>query len=305
MPTDRAGRVGVVLAILGAISYGVTVVVGRDLAAAGFGPVTSLGFRFAVGAALLAAVVRARRVPLFVSQRVVVIGLGLGVLYAVESTMFFSALERGTAAAVSLVFYVYPAVVTVIELLRGRERPHRATFAALGLSLCGTAIVVVGGGRVSITSAGVVFALGAAATFAAYLLAGRELGRSIDPMVMACWVSIGAALANLGRGAASGSLVSPSDRMAEFALYGVSTALAFTLMFAAMSRIGASRVAVVMTLEAVASVVLAAVFLGESVNVSQAVGGAAVLAAAVVIARAHPAPVLLAAAGAPADPDER
>jgi drug/metabolite transporter (DMT)-like permease len=61
-------------------------------------------------------------------------------------------------------------------------------------------------------------------------------------------------------------------------------------MFAAMNRIGASRVAVVMTLEAVSSVVMAAVFLGESVNALQALGGVAVLGAAIVIARSQPSP---------------
>jgi drug/metabolite transporter (DMT)-like permease len=215
---------------------------------------------------------------------VVLIGLALGVAYAVEATLFFSALERGTAAAATLVFYVYPAMVTVAELVRGQERPHRATFVALGLSTCGTAIVVVGGGRVSVTPAGVVFALAAAATFSTYLLVGRDYGETVDPMVVACWVSIGAALSNLVRGAVTRQLVDPSNRLDEIALYGLASAIAFTLTFAAMKRIGAARVAVVMTMEAVSAVVMAALFLGESVTVTQAFGGAAVLAAAVVIA---------------------
>ena len=298
MPTDRAGRIGVLLAAIGAMSYGVTVVVGEDLADAHLGPTTSLGVRFAVGGLLLAIVLQIRRVRLFPSRQTVLIGLALGVLYAVESTFFFSSLERGTAAATSLVFYVYPAMVTVFELARGREQLHRTTLVALALSSVGAAIVVVGGGEVSITGTGVVFALGAAATFAAYVLIGREYSERVDPMAMACWVSIGASLSNLARGAVSQELVNPSGRSLEIVLYGASTAVAFTLMFAAMSRIGASRVAVVMTLEAVASVVMAALFLGESVDGVQALGGLGVLAAAVVIARAQP--TATAAAGAPA-----
>ena len=280
------------------MSYGVTVVVGEDLADAGLGPTTSLGVRFAVGGILLAIVLRVRRAPLFPSRRTVLIGLALGAAYATEATLFFSALERGTAAAAALVFYVYPAMVTVIELLRGREHPQRTTFVALGLSTVGAAVVVVGGGDVSITAAGVLFALGAAATFSAYLLVGREVSEGVDPMTVACWVSIGASLSNLSRGALSQELVNPSGRLLEIVLYGAATAIAFTLMFAAMHRIGAARVAVVMTLEAVASVVMAAVFLGESVNALQALGGVAVLGAAVVIARSQPSTI--ATAGAPA-----
>ena len=43
-----------------------------------------------------------------------------------------------------------------------------------------------------------------------------------------------------------------------------------------------------MTLEAASSVVMAAIFLGESVKPLQALGGVAVLAAAAVIARGQP-----------------
>lgn len=300
MRTDRAGRIGVLLAAIGAVGYGVTVVVGEDLADAHLGPTTSLGVRFAVGGVLLAIVLRIRRTPLFPNRRVVLIGLGLGVAYAAESTFFFSALERGTAAATALVFYVYPAIVTIVELVRGRERPQRTTFVALGLSTAGAAVVVVAGGEVSITGAGVGFAVAAAVTFSAYLLIGREFSEGVDPMTMACWVSIGASISNLGRGAVMQQLVNPSDRALEIVLYGAASSVAFTLMFAAMSRIGAARVAVVMTLELVASVVMAAVFLGESVNVLEGVGGVGVLAAAIVIARTQSDDIATAIEAAPA-----
>ncbi len=104
LATDRAGRIGVLLAAIGSVSYGITVVVGEDLADAGLGPTTALGVRFGVGGLFLALLLRLRRVRVFPSRRIVLVGLGLGVLYATEATFFFSALERGTAAAVALVF---------------------------------------------------------------------------------------------------------------------------------------------------------------------------------------------------------
>lgn len=302
MPTEahRGERLGVLLAAIGALSYGVTVVVGEDLADAGMGPATALGVRFLISGLLLVVVLRVRRIDVVPSTRQVAVAFGLGLVYAVESTLFFSALERGTAAAVALIFYAYPAMVTIFEILRGSERAHRTTLAALAMSMMGTAIVVVGGGEVSLTPLGVALALGSAATFSAYLLLGRDHTRGTDPMVIACWVGIGAGVANLAKGAVAQQLTNPSSRALEIVLYGASTAIAFTLTFAAMSRIGASRVAVVMTLEAAASVVLAAVFLGESVKVVQALGGVVVLAAAAVIARGQPPDVAIAVEAAPA-----
>jgi EamA-like transporter family len=69
--------------------------------------------------------------------------------------------------------------------------------------------------------------------------------------------------------------------------YGMATAAAFGLTFAALARIGASHTAVVMTLEAASTVPLAAIVLGEGITLIQALGGLAILAAAVVIARSH------------------
>src|SRR5205814_481846 len=154
-----AERIGVLLAAGGAVSYGFTVVIGRDLADAGFGPATALGVRFTVGGLLLAIVVRARRVRLMPSRREVGVGLLLGMVYAVEASLFYAALERMSAGATSLVFYVYPVIVTMLEWFRGRDRPHRATFVALSLSTIGTAVVVAAGSDVSVSAGGVAFAL--------------------------------------------------------------------------------------------------------------------------------------------------
>ena len=286
--------VGTALAAGGAVSYGVTVVIGRSLASAGLGSATALGIRFGLAALCLLVVLRLRGAPLRPLPGELVRILLLGAIgYTTESTLFYLSLQRGTAAACALLFYAYPAVVAAIELGRGRERPTRATLLALGLSVCGTVAVVASAGEVSISPAGIAFALASAGTYAVYLVIGRELGRRSDSMTAACWVAIGASASSLLRGAVTSSLTDPRGHLGQLALYGVATALAFWLIFAALARIGTARTAVVSTLEAFSAIVLAAAFLGERVTVAQMAGGAAVLAAAGIIAatsRAGPAP---------------
>lgn len=205
--------------------------------------------------------------------------------YALESSLFYSALQRGTAAAVALLFYVYPGIVTVAELSVGRIRPTPRLLGALGLSVAGTALIVVTGGDVSISAAGVVFALASALSFAVYLLvSGRAVVRT-DPMVNGAWVAAGASLSLTVQGLATGGLRAPGDDAWLMLLNGVATAAAFSLMFAALGRLGASRTAVVMTLEALSGVVLAALFLGEVLGPVQVAGGAAILTATVLISR--------------------
>ena len=283
-----AGVLGVSLAALGAIAYGIATVIGRALAGAGVDSATALGIRFAVAAIILAVALRLRGVsmrPLRGSWLPIVLLGAVG--YSLESTLFYLSLGHGTAAACILLFYAHPAIVTVTEFGRGRERMTTASSVALLLSLAGTAVVVVVGRDVSISLAGIIFALAAATVYALYLIVGREIGRGADAMTTACWVAVGAAGSSGLRGLAGGTLQIPSGHVLQIVGYGVATAVAFGLTFAALARIGASQTAVVMTLAAASTVVIASVVLGEGISPAQAFGGLAILAAAAVIAHSH------------------
>ncbi len=284
--TDASVRVGTLLAAAGAVSYGVTVVCNRTLARHGFGPQATLSIRFAVSAVVLFALVALRRRSLLPARGERLRPLLLGAVgYAVESTLFYSALERGTAAAVALLFYVYPAVVTLVELVARRIRASVRLVGALALSAVGTGVIVAAGADVAISSTGIVLALGSALTFAVYLLTSARLVVRTDPMVTGAWVAAGAALSLTTLGVVNGGLRDPGPDLWLMVANGVATAAAFGLLFAALGRLGASRTAVIMTLEALSSVVLAGLLLGEVIGPVQLVGGAAILAATVVLSK--------------------
>lgn len=285
MSRHGASVVGVLLAATGALSYGVTVVLGRQLAAAGLGPATALGTRFTVAAVVLAVAVQLRRVSLRPEPGEAIRLLLLGAIgYTAESTLFFLALQRGTAATCALLFYTYPAFVLLLELARGREQTRPSLLVALPLSSVGVVLIVASGQGLAISVLGIALALGSGFIYAGYLLVGRELGRRSDSMVAACWLAAGAALSCLTRGIALDGLDNPAGQWPVLLGYGLATAVAFWLTFAALARIGASRTAVIMTFEAVTAAALGAVLLGEQLGPLQAIGGASVLAAAVLIA---------------------
>ena len=76
----------------------------------------------------------------------------------------------------------------------------------------------------------------------------------------------------------------PHGHLVQIVGYGVVTAAAFGLTFAALARIGATHTAVVMTLEAASTVVLAGIALGEGISLVQALGGLSILTAAGLVA---------------------
>ena len=104
-------------------------------------------------------------------------------------------LERGTAAAVALIFYAYPAVIALVETVTGAIRLRARTVAALVLSISGSAIVAVGGGEVAITTTGVLLVCGSIVMFSTYALVSHRVVPRTDSLTAATWTAIGAPIA--------------------------------------------------------------------------------------------------------------
>jgi drug/metabolite transporter (DMT)-like permease len=178
----------------------------------------------------------------------------------------------------------------VLELGLGRASVDRRRLVALALSVTGTGLVIAAGSSVAISRTGVGLALAASASFACYLLASESLVHHTDALTTGAWIAVGAGVSMTVRALATGATEVPPGHWPELVGNGVATSAAFGLMFASLRRIGAGRTAVVMTLEAFFSIVLAAALLDESMRPLQGVGGTAILAATVLIARARRTP---------------
>ena len=281
----RRPLVGVLAAVASASAFGVTIVVQRSLAKSGLPVTAALSVRFGIAGLALLAFLAVRRLPLLPVRGERVRAVSLGVLgYAGEAALFYLALERGSAAAVSLLFYAYPAIVTVLEIVL-RLRPAKlVAFAVVVLSTLGVVLVVVTGDRVSITPAGVGLSLAAATSFSCYMLASQRLIRRSPAAVVGAYVALGASSALAVSGVLFGSLRVPADDLPLLALNGLATAVAFAMLYLALANLAAGAAAVVMTLEAFVAVALAALVLGERIRAAQLLGGLAIVAAAVVVA---------------------
>ena len=283
---SRRPTAGVLAAVGSASAFGVTIVVQRGLAKSGLSVTAALAVRFGIAALVLLAFLAVRRAPLLPVRGERSRALLLGAVgYAGEAALFYLALQRGTAAAVSLLFYAYPAIVTLLEVALRLRPPRIAAFAVVALSTVGVVLIVVTGDRVSIAPAGVVYSLAAATSFSGYLLLSQRLVPKSPPAVIGAYVAGGASLALATAGLALGALHVPPGDLWLLALNGLATAVAFALLYTALSHLAAGAAAVVMTLEAFVAVGLAALVLGERIKPWQLVGGLAVVAAAVVVAR--------------------
>ncbi|MDX6692350.1 MAG: hypothetical protein QOG15_3807 [Solirubrobacteraceae bacterium] len=282
-------RAGIVLCLVSACGFGVMAILAKEAYGAGLDVTALLAGRFVLAAALFWAIVAVRR-PALPPRRVILAALALGAIgYAGQAGLFFSALKHMDVSLVSLLLYVYPALVFAGALLLGRERMRPASLAALVLCSTGTALVLLGGSAGALDGVGIALALGAALAYSAYILITDGIVARIDAFLLGALLTTGAAVTFVTAGAASGSLHFTSTGWIWIAALALaSTVLPISTFVLGMERVGAATAAIVSTVEPVLTVGLAVALYGDALGGLQLAGGALVLGGVIALqSRAH------------------
>ena len=281
--TPRQELLGSVFTVLMAVQFAIVVIVGKDVLH-GRLPFMILFFRFAGAAVILAVILVATGRPLMPErgERIGVVVAGV-VGYATESALYFSALNHGSAAAVTLLFYTYPVWVMLATIAIDRRFPGGRLVLALALAIGGSAIVVVGSSAVELQSLGIALALACSIAYSAYLIGTDRVVKRTNAMTSAMWLSAGAATGNLIYSFIFNVHAMPAGgdwrRVAAMALF---SAGAFACMLAGLQRIGAVRNAIIGVMEPLTVALLGFVFLNEPITLPIATGGVLILGGAVI-----------------------
>src|SRR3954452_3223501 len=183
-------REGLLLCLVSAAGFGAMAIFAKEAYATGLDVTTLLALRFPIAAAMLWALIGLRRRPVG-SPRGLAAGGVLGLWYAAQAGLFFSALERIDAGLASLLLYIYPALVTLGAFALGRERPDRRRVGALALASAGVVLVLAGGGTGELDAVGAALALGAAGAYTVYILASDRMAATTAPVPFAASVVTG------------------------------------------------------------------------------------------------------------------
>ncbi|WP_370619733.1 EamA family transporter [Mumia sp. Pv 4-285] len=280
-----------------AAAFGAMAVFGKLAYESGVGVDAVLLVRFGLAGAVLVLLALARGAFRGLSARAVLIGLGMGVFgYALQSSLYFSALTRIDAALVALLLYIYPVLVMVVAVALGRERAPGRRIGALVVALVGIGLVLGGAASGRLDAVGVLLGLGAGVTYTAYILVGDRVTGDVPPLALAALVCTGATATFVLLGAVRGGTdltFEPSGWLWLAAIALISTVGGILLFFAGMARVGPSMAAILSILEPVVTVVAAALVFGEMLSAVQWFGGLLVLAAVVAVQwppRTTPAP---------------
>jgi drug/metabolite transporter (DMT)-like permease len=280
-------RVGIALCLVSAAGFGSLAIFGKQAYAGGLGVVEVLALRFGIAGPLLVGLAvasgRALRLPRPVALRL----LGLGAIgYAVQSSLFFTALTRISASLAALLLYLYPALVTVGAVVLGRHRLDRATVLGVVLALGGVALVL-GLPAEPPDPLGVALALAAACWYTVYILVAEYLLRGVDPLVASAHVACGAACSFLAAAGVVGleglAGARPGGYAAVAAMAVLGTAVALGTFIAGIARVGSAWASIVSSFEPVCTVALGVAVLGDPLGAGTVLGGAAVVAAAMLL----------------------
>ena len=156
---------------------------------------------------------------------------------------------------VALILYTYPAFVTVAAIALGRAGAVAAAAVALTRRLGRGRARAAGRPAPAASSlVGALLALGAALTYATYILVSDPVIGEVDPFALALLVLTGATASFAVVGLATGSLdlALPGEAWLWLVLIAlVSTVVAVSAFFAGLRRVGPSEAAILSTFEPV------------------------------------------------------
>ena len=215
-------------------------------------------------------------------------------LGAVVNIAMFAAFLQTTVAVALIAFYTFPALVTLAAVPLYGERLTLVRAAALTLSGAGLALAVLspilGSGTVTVDPIGVGLAITAALSQASFILiTGRGFAplpaarTSMYAIFAAGAIALLLAIA-LGDGAGLGVPFHEPEAWLWIIAGGTwGAAIPTTAFVAGIGLIGPSKAAILMTIEPLVGIAVAARLLGEQPTALQILGGAAVLTAVIIL----------------------
>jgi len=227
---------------------------------------------------------RSERVSL---RNLAIISLG-GLFFALDLVFWNTSILRTSAANATLLGNNTPIFVGLLTWLVFRRRPPRAFWLGLLMAIVGAFLILWADlARHTQIGLGDLMALAAAACFAVYLMVTERVRSSTGTLVFLRWAMISSTLAllfiNLGMGI---SLSLPHGRTlwAVLGLGLVSQLGGYLFLTYALGHLPATITSISLLTQGPLTAVLAAVLLGESLTLSQIMGGILVLSG---VALAH------------------
>lgn len=288
-------RLGLLFAVGSAFTFGMSGPFAKALMGAGWTPTAAVTARLAGGAlvmAIFATIVKPDWIREARDHIRVVVAYGL-IPIAGAQLCYYNAVSHLSVGVALLLEYTAPILVVGWIWGTTRRRPRTLTLAGVGLAVAGIMLVLnVFSGNAHINAVGVAWGLAAAICAACYFMMSDQVsadGNGLSSITLsAAGLVVGAvAVAGLGLTGIMPLTFTTNDAVVAGLtvpwwvpvgmLAVVATAIAYTLGISGVARLRPSFASLVGLGEVLFAVLCAWVLLGESVSVTQGLGGLVVL----------------------------
>ena len=283
---------GIVLLLVIATTFGANHVAARVAFEHGANVTTAVAFR-STGTALFVLVLLLRHgISVAAPRQTSGKAIFIGVLLAVQSYCLYSAVAAIPVALALLAFNTFPMLLALMSWAAGGEHPTPRALAAMPIALAGLALALDAwgasgthfpgfAGRWTEIGTGVLWATGAAVSFAAVLYLTSRWLKDLDGRVRTFYMMVTISVLMIAGGAIAADFKLPAGATGWIALllltgfYG----MAITALFVLLPRLGAVHNAAVLNFEPIAVLGIAWLVLGQAVAPLQVFGAFIVVGA--------------------------
>ena len=285
---ERQRALGVFLVFVATIALSTEAVAAKVAYRGGASVLTVLALRYLVAAFLFGAGQVVQPVPYRLNGRERLALLALAICGQAATVLaLFAAFRYITAAMAILFLYIYPTVVGILAYFFLGEPLNRRKVAALALTLAGC-VIILGRPQAELNLLGVGLAVLAAVLNAVFLVGSARLLAQVPVRKFNAYLSYILTAFFIPLAVVTGEFtlrLTPQAVWAIVFLGVVCTVVALASLFRGLVCVGASRAAIIATLEPPFTALWGYWLLGETLTVLQACGGALILAGVALQAR--------------------
>lgn len=266
---------GFLFLLLSAALYGTMPIISKIMYQTGLNAVSALLLRYFFSLVILVLYLKLiKHEPAFARSPLAIIQ---GVTFVAGSLLYFNAVNYLPAGLTTSIFYIYPAIVSILAIFVYRERLTLRQLGALLLALLGIIIIsgLLGETTHRLNPLGVMLVTCSSICYSFYTLVGQKTSNSTGALPLAATLSL--------CGFVILALVFPREfaivphLTLEQILLGIAmaffnTVLSVIFFLKGLALTGASRAAVVSTAEPAFTLLFAFILLGETISPLQGLG---------------------------------
>ncbi len=208
-----------------------------------------------------------------------------GFVLGLNWVLLFEAYKYTTVATATLCYYMSPIIVIIASHFLFKERLNKAKMYCILIALLGMALITGFFSDNSLEIKGILYGLGAAGFYSCLILLNKKMPDipSYDKTIIQLLGSIIVVLVYIfAQGNISEVIVTDFNELILLIIMGVlHTGVAYVLYFGAVGKLKAQTSALYSYIDPLLAIILASVFLGEAMGITEIIGAILILGSTV------------------------